>query len=286
MEQDNNLVIIDGHNLLFQMFFGMPNRIYNAQGQMISGTLGFVSAVLKLAKMYNARDLVVVFDSEQQLLNKEENVDYKANRIDYSKLEDEKNPFTQLPFIEKALKKLDICHMFSCGGYEADDYIYSIIKNYKHNYDKVLLVSKDSDFYQLVDDKVSVVNYKGNNSIIMDTQQVIKRYGIKPEQYIFFKAIVGDKADNIKGVYGVGKVTASKLVNQYNDFENFYNNLHNLSNKLQVMFINEKPRLMSNVKIISLQEVAEVAGVEVSDFSYNVASYVRAKDVLKELNIM
>ena len=79
---DNRLLIIDGHNLLFQMFFGMPSRIVNKDGKAIQGILGFVGALIKLIKMVEPTHVAVLFDGEHENPRAELLDDYKANLID------------------------------------------------------------------------------------------------------------------------------------------------------------------------------------------------------------
>ena len=92
----DKLLIIDGHNLLFQMFFGMPSRIVSRDGRPIQGVIGFVGALIKIIKQVNPQHVVVLFDGEHE--NKRVDIlsEYKANRIDYSLVAEEDNPFTQL----------------------------------------------------------------------------------------------------------------------------------------------------------------------------------------------
>ena len=82
----DRLLIVDGSNLLFQMFFGMPARIVNEQGKAIQGTLGFVGALLKIIRMSNPTHIVALFDGEHENSRTALDADYKANRADYSKV--------------------------------------------------------------------------------------------------------------------------------------------------------------------------------------------------------
>lgn len=85
----NKLLIIDGHNLLFQMSFGMPARIVNKDGIAIQGVLGFVGALNKIISMIELTHIVVLFDSEQHNDRKDIVEEYKANRIDYTDVPEE-----------------------------------------------------------------------------------------------------------------------------------------------------------------------------------------------------
>ena len=104
----NKLLLVDGSNLLFQMFFGMPARILNRSGKAIHGTIGFVGALLKIIRMTNPTHIAVLFDGEHENERKTLNGDYKANRIDYSEVPEAENPFSQLPDIYAALDRLGV----------------------------------------------------------------------------------------------------------------------------------------------------------------------------------
>ncbi|WZL77362.1 hypothetical protein QBE55_07145 [Eubacteriales bacterium mix99] len=102
------LLVVDGSNLLFQMFFGMPPRIVNKDGKAIQGTLGFIGALIKIIKMISPTYPVVLFDGEHENDRVDLLDDYKANRIDYSTVPDDDNPFSQLDDIYAALDFIGI----------------------------------------------------------------------------------------------------------------------------------------------------------------------------------
>lgn len=102
------LLIIDGSNLLFQMFFGMPSRIVNEDGKAIQGVMGFVGALLKIINMVKPTNIIAVFDGEHENEHAEISEDYKANRIDYSVVPENENPYSQLEDIYAALDFMQI----------------------------------------------------------------------------------------------------------------------------------------------------------------------------------
>ncbi|MCL2020134.1 MAG: flap endonuclease [Oscillospiraceae bacterium] len=212
------LLIIDGHNLLFQMFFGMPSRIVNKQGKAIHGTLGFVGALNKIMKLTVPTHVVVVFDGEHQNSRAEILPEYKANRIDYSEIPDNENPFSQLEDIYSALDFMGIRH-YEEQEFEADDTIASYVITYSRNM-RVIISSFDSDFFQLINDNVSVLRYRGDKTIICDTAYIQNKFGIFPEQYADFKSLTGDGSDNIKGAEKVGVKTAADLIKQFGNIQN------------------------------------------------------------------
>ena len=205
------LLIIDGHNLLFQMFFGMPSKIIGLQGKAIHGVIGFIGAVNRLADMYMPTHLVVMFDGERENPRKNILKEYKANRIDYSTVPEDENPFTQLPLIYEALDYMGIAHKETTDC-ETDDVIAAYAVEYG-NECEVLISSFDSDYFQLINKNVKIVRYRGQSTVICDEEYIMKKYGVEPSRYLDLKCLVGDTSDNIPGIRGVGPKTAAKLIN-------------------------------------------------------------------------
>lgn len=211
-------LIVDGSNLLFQMFYGMPSRIINHQGKAIQGTLGFIGALLKIIRSVMPTHIAVVFDGETCNPRRELDGDYKANRPDYSQMAEEETPFSQLPDIYAALDWLEIAHK-ETQNCEADDWIAGFARAYGRDA-QVVIVSQDSDFFQLITDRVQILRYRGDRTVICDCAYIREKLGITPEQYAAFKALTGDTADNIRGVEKVGAKTAAQLLEQFENLDN------------------------------------------------------------------
>ena len=160
----NRLLIVDGSNLLFQMFYGMPTRIVNSQGKPIHGTLGFIGALLKIIRRIEPTHLAVLFDGEHENVRAAIQPAYKANRTDYSKMPEEETPFSQLPDIYAALDYLNIQHMETTIC-EVDDWIAGYVYTCEAG-TEMIISSFDSDFFQLITDRVSVLRYRGEKTIL------------------------------------------------------------------------------------------------------------------------
>ena len=204
------LLIIDGHNLLFQMFFGFPVKLYNSKGKMYQGVLGFIGGLLKIIKKINPTHVVVLFDSEKRTVRSDVYEEYKSNRIDYNLVDEQDNPFSQLEDIFKSLECLGIKYK-EIETYETDDVIASYVYKYR-DVCEIFISSFDSDFFQLIDENVKVLRYRGDNSIVCDKEFLKKKYSINPNVYSLFKSLVGDSADNIKGVKGIGPKGAMAIL--------------------------------------------------------------------------
>ena len=213
----DRLMIVDGSNLLFQMFYGMPARIINAQGRAIQGTLGFVGALLKMVRMVQPTHIAVLFDGEYVSSRTELAPDYKGNRADYSQMTEEDTPFSQLSDIFAALDCLEICHR-ETSVCEADDWIAGYAKRYGTELE-VIIVSQDIDFFQLITDHVQILRYRGEKTLRCDVEYIREKLAIAPKQYAAFKSLTGDTADNICGVNGIGPKTAAALMEQFGDLD-------------------------------------------------------------------
>ncbi len=207
------LLVVDGSNLLFQMYFGMPARIVNHQGKAIQGTLGFIGALLKIIRRVAPTHVAVLFDGACRNPRKELDEGYKANRPDWE--EEEETPFDQLPDIYAALDYLGISHR-ETECCEADDWIAGYALTWEN---EVVIASFDSDFFQLITERVHILRYRGENTVICDPAWLMEKYGIAPVQYAAFKALTGDTADNIPGIPGVGPKTAAALLKQFGTLE-------------------------------------------------------------------
>ena len=223
----HKILLVDGSNLLFQMFFGMPARIINEQGKAIQGTLGFVGALLKIIRRISPTHVAVLFDGGSYNPRVDLDADYKSNREDYSQVAEEENPFFQLPDIYDALDFLRICHAETTDC-ETDDWMAGYVKKYiaigedtvsATKTPEIVISSFDSDFFQLISDKVTILRYRGENSVLCDRTYLQDKFGIIPERYADFKSLTGDTADNIKGADKVGPKTAAQLVNEFGSLE-------------------------------------------------------------------
>ena len=213
----DKLLIVDGSNLLFQMFYGMPVRIVNAHGRAIQGTLGFIGALLKIIRMVQPTHVLVAFDGECDNGRTALDENYKANRPDYSEMPEEDTPFSQLPAIYAALDALGLCHAETTDC-EADDWLAGYALRYGGAY-AVTIASQDSDLCQLISENVRVLRYRGEKTVLCDRAYIWDKLGVTPEQYAAFKSLTGDSSDHIRGADKIGPKTAAALLNQFPDLE-------------------------------------------------------------------
>ncbi|MBR3909306.1 MAG: flap endonuclease [Clostridia bacterium] len=278
----NKLLIVDGSNLLFQMFFGMPARIVNGQGKAIQGTLGFVGALLKIIRKTNPTHIVVLFDGEHENERTALDSDYKANRADYSEIPEEETPFSQLPDVYAALRFLGIKYTETTIC-ETDDLIAGYALTYGKD-NEIVISSFDSDFFQLITDNVSVLRYRGDNTVICDSVYINEKFGITTSQYADFKSLTGDASDNIKGADKVGPKTAAWLLNEFGTLENILANADSIKKPSIIeSIIRNTEKLRTNYKIIKLDNSAPLP-FDMSELRYTFNG-TTTNEVLRGINL-
>lgn len=204
------LLLVDGHNLLWRAAYGFPAEIRSRdKTRDLTAAFGFF-ALLRVAirdELSVLPEVVVVFDGENGSATRQEaDASYKANRDDDAALK----PIRALPDVKHGLDLFDIAWIEDPDA-EADDVIATLVHRCPSRH--VLIMSADRDFYQLLTDRVHVLNtamHPGKR--LIGPRQVTDRYAITPGQYACFRALTGDKSDNIPGVPGIGDKTAAALL--------------------------------------------------------------------------
>jgi DNA polymerase-1 len=235
----------------------MPARIIGKNGMPIQGTLGFVGAMRKILALVQPTHVAVIFDGETHNPRTDLDADYKANREDFSLVAHEDNPFLQLPDIYRALDYMGIAHTETTDC-ETDDVLAAYAKAYGGECE-VIICSQDSDFFQLISENVSVLRYRGEKSVKCDVAYMQEKFGIRPDQYAFFKSLTGDGSDNIKGIPGIGPKTAAALAHQFGTPESLLENADLIKQpRLRESVKQNADRLTLNLKLITLDGCAAI----------------------------
>ncbi|KIC03161.1 DNA polymerase I [Flavobacterium sp. JRM] len=231
MSTQKRLFLLDAYALIFRGYYAfIKNPRINSKGMDTSAIMGFMNSLLDVIKREKPDHLAVAFDKGGSALRNEIFPEYKANR--------DVTPEAikiAVPYIHELLKAMHI-PIIEVAGFEADDLIGTIAKQAeKENY-KVFMVTPDKDFAQLVSENIFM--YKparmGNGIEIWGVPEVLAKFEIeRPEQVIDFLGMMGDAADNIPGLPGVGEVTAKKLLKEYGSMENLLANTDKLKGKMK-----------------------------------------------------
>ena len=212
------LVLVDGHGLAFRAFYAVPPSLATSSGELTNATFGFTSMLLDVLQHHEPDYILVSFDVGVTFRH-EQFDDYKAHRRPMPE-----ELIQQVERMKEVLEALNI-PIYVAEGYEADDVIGTLSRQAAEQDLEAYIVTGDSDLLQLVDDHVRVVlpgAQRFGEYRIFDREAVKDRYGFGPERVIDYKALVGDKSDNIPGVPGVGDKTAKQLIAQFDSFEEMF----------------------------------------------------------------
>jgi DNA polymerase-1 len=233
------------------MFYGMPARIVNAAGKPIQGTLGFVGALLKILRMVQPSHAAVVFDGECANPRREMDPDYKANREDLSVLPEEDTPFSQLPDIFAALDYLRIPYKETTDC-EADDWMARFAWQFGGSRE-VVIASQDSDLFQLINQNVRILRYRGDKTVICDETYIMEKLGVTTGQYAAFKALTGDSSDNIPGIPKIGPMTAAALINRFGSLKAILDGAERIEKpSIRTSIQQHRQRALQNYRLVRL----------------------------------
>ncbi len=214
------ITIIDTFGFLFRSYFALP-PLKSKTGFPTGLLTGFMNFILNIGKDFQTDYIVFALDSPGKTFRNDLYSEYKAHRQEVPQ-----DLLTQLPIAISWIEKMGF-KTASKVGFEADDIVASIAHDAKEKGLKVRIVSHDKDLYQLIDDD-KIFLFDPIKKEIINEDKCIAKYGIKPLQFIDYQALIGDSADNIPGVKGVGAKTAQALLEQYETLENIYANIDNI----------------------------------------------------------
>ncbi len=221
VDRAKRLVLVDGHGLAFRAFFALPPSMATSAGEMTNATYGFTVMLLDVLREHQPDYVLVTFDVGRTFRH-EMAKDYKAHR---APMPDDLRP--QIDRMKEVLHALNV-PIYEAPGFEADDVIGTLSKQAAEQDIDAYVITGDSDLLQLVGDHVYVVMPGGRNFgdyRIYDPDSVRERYGFGPERVIDYKALVGDKSDNIPGVAGIGDKSAKDLIAQFSSIEEMFERL-------------------------------------------------------------
>lgn len=218
------ITVIDTFGFLFRSYYALP-PLKSKEGFPTGLLTGFMNFISNIGKDFQTDYLVFALDSKGDTFRNEIYSQYKAHRPDVPE-----DLLTQLPVAIDWIEKMGF-QTASRVGFEADDIIASIAHDAKTKDLEVRIVSHDKDLYQLIDDD-TIYLFDPIKKVIINEDKCTEKYGVTPKQFTDYQALLGDSADNVPGVKGVGAKTAQALISQFSTIENIYENLESI----------EKPR--------------------------------------------
>ncbi|MEH2451880.1 DNA polymerase I [Nostoc sp.] len=222
-------ILVDGHSLAYRSYFafakGRDGGLRTTTGIPTSICFGFVKCLLEVMATQQPQAMAIAFDLGEATFRHEADDTYKADR-----------PETPEDFIPDLANLHELLNgfnlpIFTAPGYEADDVLGTLAQRVTAAGYRVKILTGDRDLFQLIDSdkEITVLNFspdalkRSTNSITeFEAEQVKEKMGVLPSQIVDFKALCGDKSDNIPGVKGIGEKTAVQLLNTYGSLEHIY----------------------------------------------------------------
>lgn len=219
------ILLIDGHSILNRAFYGLPD-LTNSEGKHTGAVYGFLNILFRTIEEEKPQYLTVAFDLKAPTFRHKMFDAYKGTR---KPMPEELRE--QVPLIKEVLTAMGV-NIVTKEGYEADDILGTLAKKSEAEGMEATILSGDRDLLQLATEKILIrlpKTVRGKTTIEdYHTQQVIEKYQVTPSQIIELKALMGDSADNIPGIPGVGEKTATKIIVEYGTIENAHEHLEEL----------------------------------------------------------
>ncbi len=216
------LFIIDGHAYIYRAFYAIP-YLTNSKGMPTNAVYGFTRMLHKIIDQEKPEYIALAFDAGAPTFRHQQYADYKAQRPKMPQ-----DLICQLPYIKQVGEAFSI-EALEMPGYEADDIIGTLAKQAVNFGVEVVIVSGDKDTFQLVDDNIKV--FDEMRGVWYDREKVKEKFGVEVEQMVDMMALMGDSADNVPGVPGIGAKTAVKLIRQFGGLENILANVDQLKER-------------------------------------------------------
>jgi len=219
----NELVLVDGSSYLYRAFHALPPLV-TSRGQPTGAVKGVINMIRALMKSCGHSNIAIVFDAKGKTFRNDIFEEYKAHR---PPMPDDLR--SQIEPIHQIIRAMGL-PLLVVEGVEADDVIGTLSQIATGKGIKTLISTGDKDLAQLVNDHVTLINTMTNE--ILDTDGVVKKFGIKPIRIVDYLALMGDKSDNIPGVPGVGAKTALKWLQEYDSMECIIENAEEIGGKV------------------------------------------------------
>lgn len=268
LEMSPLFVIVDGHSLAFRSYYafakGRDGGLRTTQGVPTSICFGFVKSLLQMLEEQQPQLLAIAFDTDTPTFRHESDAGYKADRPEA--------PEDFLPDLENLQQLLAAMNLqvVRAPGFEADDVLATLARQGSEAGYRVKIATGDRDLFQAIDLQRGIsVLYFDRNSVKSAGQstseytpsEVKEKLGIEPSQVVDYKALCGDKSDNIPGVKGIGEKTAVKLLAEYGDLEAIYARVEEIKGATKKRLLEgktdaERSRFLAQVKYDVPLEVA------------------------------
>jgi DNA polymerase-1 len=275
--QNNNLILVDGHAIAFRAYHALSRMGFRTKDGMPTwAAFGFSRILFEIIEKFKPYYMIVTFDTSEPTFRKELYEGYKANRTaapeDFS---------IQMPLIFDIVNAFEI-PIFSKAGFEADDLIGTLARQAAERGLEVGIVTGDRDLIQMVDEHISVYLPQHDQSGLKKygVAETIEKYGIRPDQIVDYKAMVGDSSDNIPGIKGMGPKGASKLLQEFETLDNIYNNLDKIDSKRVKNMLEENREIAMLSRTLSRIDIQAPVELDLETCHLNRPQEANVREVL------
>lgn len=275
---DKTLLIIDSHALIYRAYYAFPPTLTTSSGEPINAVFGYTSLLLDVINKFHPTNVIAVLDSGEPIERQLEFTQYKTNRDPADEV-----MINQLPRIEEVLREMGV-PIYKINGIEADDIIATIDHEFAKDFSKTIIVTGDQDLFQLVDQDtfVYLAGRKFSESKLFNTEDVLSKIGVTPEQIPDYKSIAGDKSDNIPGVRGVGPKGAVELIKKYGSLEDVYKNIDEIKGKLQEKLVEGQEIAYISKKLATSNKNVPLS-IKIDDSDFETINIERVREVFNSL---
>lgn len=259
MENKKKCLIIDGNNLIHRSYHASQKLTWLDKNKEM---YIFLKIFISLIKKENYEKLFIVFDKNKKTFRNEINSEYKKNR--------KETPISlikHLNEVQELINEINLKYSV-CENFEADDLIASFIKKFANNIEfDFHIFSQDKDLFQLLSKNVKILRYKENKLELFGSEEFLNLFNFSHINFKYYLALIGDKVDNIKGIYGIGEKKANYIISTYENLENTFLNINSIPKELKVLIKDKRNEIEKNIKIISLVENINLKDWKNYDFS-------------------
>ena len=280
MDSKNDVYIIDSYGLIYRSYFAFITRpLVNSKNENVSAVFGFFRNLINIIKSHNPKYIIAAFDSRTPTFRHEMYPEYKATR--------DKTPedlHAQIPVIENLLSTLGV-KVLRQDGFEADDIIATVATYCQNQNLGCKILSGDKDLMQLVTTSTTMMcPDKAGGWQDIGIAEVEEKWGVKPELMLDLLSLIGDTADNVPGVKGIGEKTAAKLLKEYGSLDGIYQQADSIKGAMGEKLRNGKESAYFSKELIALKYDVQI-DFNPENFSTNNLNYKETGNKLKELGI-
>lgn len=273
------LLLIDTFNFLHRAYHALPKTLTDKEGQPTNAVYGVTSMLISTFSQIEPDYVLTALDDIEPTFRVEEFTSYKAHR---KPMEDDLA--SQIPKVFEIIDAFGVARL-SLAGYEADDVIGTMVEKYKGNDLEIIIVSNDRDLWQLVGNNVIIMNPQSKGEVDwIGEKEVMARYGFGPKKIIEYKALRGDSSDNIPGVYGVGEVTATKLILEFGSVEDIYKNLDKVKPPSLKKRLEESYEAAMMSRMLATIVTDAPIDLDLNDCKYSTYNLGEVKKILEKYN--